>query len=113
MTGVMAAPKRRKRSGDIGASRIARAAACGAEIVAPAMISMAMAASLSSISTLCVLLPLRTPRQLINVRMSSVTTAIVHSGMGIPIRLMVYFANAEIHHQPDRNPHSGVDDRGG
>ncbi len=93
MTGVMAAPKRKKRSDDIGASSIARAAECGAEIVAPAMISMAMAASLSTISTLCVLLPLRTPRQLISVRMSSVITAIVHSGTAIPIRLMVYLAN--------------------
>src|SRR5256885_6525095 len=36
--------------------------------VAPKKMSMIMAANLSSIKTVCVLLPLRTPRQLMSVR---------------------------------------------
>ena len=57
------------------------------------MTSIAIAASFRSISTVCVLLPLRTPRQLISVRMSSVTTASSESGMAMPVSVTTYFAN--------------------
>ena len=88
ITGVIAAPKRRKRSVDTGASSIARVVACGATTVAPATMSMAIAASFISMSAFCVLLPLRTPRQLMSVRMRSAPTATDHSGIATPIRLM-------------------------
>src|SRR4029079_9628949 len=46
----------------------------------PAKISAAMAPILSTISALCALLPERTPRQLIKLRMASTRTAIQPSG---------------------------------
>ena len=82
-----------KRSDDTGASSIACVVRRGAAIVAPAMTSIAIAASFSSISAVCVLLPLRTPRQLMSVSASNVMTASSQSGIAMPVRLTTYFAN--------------------
>jgi len=53
--------------------------------VNPTAISIAIAPSLSSISTVCVFVPLRTPRQLTSVSSASVTTAISQSGVPVPV----------------------------
>ena len=52
-----------------------------------------MAPSLSSISTFCVFVPLRTPRQLMSVRIASAIAARIESRIGTPVSSTVYFAN--------------------
>jgi len=93
ITGVMAAPMRTNRSDDSGASRIGWLAQCDLPNANPATTRAAMATSFSSISALCVLLPLRTPRQLMTVRIRSAPTAITASGMPAPVSSTRYFPN--------------------
>ena len=59
----------------------------------PATISAAIAASFSSIRTLCVLLPLRTPRQLMIVNKMSAMAAMAASGIAVLVSSTKYLPN--------------------
>ena len=84
MTGVVAAPKRRRSDGSPSTTGLKVKCEPPAK-AKPAKTSMAMAASLRIISTDCVSLPLRTPRQLMKVRRARVTRARSHCGMAAPV----------------------------
>jgi hypothetical protein len=83
MTGVMAAARASGSEVDDAAATLRTAA--GGTRIRPATMSMPMAASLRSMRAVWVLLPLRTPRQLMTVRMARVNVASIQSGMPVPV----------------------------